>query len=75
MAGRPGRSSADVFTGLAIAKIIIAPNNRNLLYVAASRSGVEGIASPSAASSAPSTAGRPGNHSSAARTVSAPPIW
>ncbi len=40
------RLGADVFTGLGIAKIIIDPTNRSVIYVAASRSGVSGIASP-----------------------------
>ena len=37
---------ADTFTGLGIASIVIDPNNSNVIYVASSRTGVEGSATP-----------------------------
>lgn len=40
------RLGAGIFTGLGIASILINPNDTNMIYVAASRTGVEGPVSP-----------------------------
>ena len=40
------RLGAGVFTGIAIARIVINPNDTNIIYVAAALSGVDGPASP-----------------------------